>query len=57
MACAIGTEVLNVIEDEKLQQNCTHVGEYFISKMKKLQDKYEFLGDVRGKVGFDSKLG
>ena len=43
-------EVLNVIEDEKIQQNCAHVGEYYIAKMKKLMDKYEFIGDVRGKV-------
>ena len=50
LACAVGMEVLNVIEDEKIQQNCEHVGEYYIAKMKKLMDKYEFIGDVRGKV-------
>ena len=49
LACAVGMEVLNVIEDEGLQANCVHTGEYFIQQMKKLQDKYEFLGDVRGK--------
>ena len=27
LACAVGMEVLDVIEDEKLQQNCVHVGE------------------------------
>ena len=56
LACAVGMEVLDVIEDEGLQQNCVYVGEYFISEMKKLQDKYEFLGDVRGKglmIGFE----
>ena len=43
-----------MIEDEKIQQNCEHVGEYYIAKMKKLMDKYEFIGDVRGKVKITS---
>ena len=50
LACAVGMEVLNVIEDEKLQENCSHVGDYYLHKMRQLMDKYEFIGDVRGKV-------
>lgn len=56
LACAVGMEVLNVIEDEKLQENSHIVGEYFISKMKNLMNKYDFLGDVRGRglmIGFE----
>ena len=50
LACAVGMEVLNVIEDEKIQENCSHVGDYYLHKMRQLMDKYEFIGDVRGKV-------
>lgn len=56
LACAIGMEVLDVIDEENLQHNSHVVGEYFISGMKKLMDKYDFLGDVRGSglmIGFE----
>ena len=53
LACAVGMEVLNVIEDEKLQENCSHVGDYYLHKMRQLMDKYEFIGDVRGKVNLN----
>merc|ERR1711970_1451392 len=56
LACAVGMEVLNVIEDERMQENCSHVGDYYLHKMRQLMDKYEFIGDVRGKglmIGFE----
>lgn len=48
MACRVGMEVLDVIDDEKLQENSHIVGTYFLEKMHKLMDKYDFIGDVRG---------
>ena len=56
LACAIGMEVLDIIDDENLQQNSHVVGEYFIAGMRKLMDKYDFIGDVRGAglmIGFE----
>uniref|UniRef100_A0A336LW49 Alanine--glyoxylate aminotransferase 2, mitochondrial n=1 Tax=Culicoides sonorensis TaxID=179676 RepID=A0A336LW49_CULSO len=49
MASAVGIEVLNVIKDEKLQENSLSVGTYFLEELSKLRDEYEVVGDVRGK--------
>jgi 4-aminobutyrate aminotransferase-like enzyme/Ser/Thr protein kinase RdoA (MazF antagonist) len=48
VAAAAGLAVLDVLEEEKLQANALRVGEYFIRKLKKLQNRYELIGDVRG---------
>lgn len=39
-----------IIEEEKLQQNSLEVGTYFMFELAKLRDRYEIIGDVRGKV-------
>ena len=44
--------MLDVIDEEKLQKNCTHVGTYFLNELAKLRDEFEIVGDVRGK-GFN----
>nr|KAF6354234.1 alanine--glyoxylate aminotransferase 2 [Myotis myotis] len=49
MACAIGSAVLEVIKEEKLQENSQEVGTYLLLKLAKLQDEFEIIGDVRGK--------
>ena len=41
--------VLDVIDEEKLQQNCAVVGTYFLNELAKLRDEFEIVGDVRGK--------
>ena len=48
VSCAIGLEVLKVLEDEKLQENAEKVGNYYISQLKELQTRYECIGDIRG---------
>ena len=48
VACAIGIAVLDVIKDEKLQENALVVGDFFLSELKKLKDKFDCMGDVRG---------
>jgi 4-aminobutyrate aminotransferase-like enzyme len=56
VSCAIGDAVLNVLEDEKLQQNAKTVGDYYLQELRKLQQKQECLGDVRGSglfIGFE----
>lgn len=32
-----------------MQQNSLHVGTYLMTELAKLRDKYEIIGDVRGK--------
>ena len=49
MACAVGNAVLNVIDEEKLQENCENVGTYLLNELAKLRDEFEIVGDVRGK--------
>jgi 4-aminobutyrate aminotransferase-like enzyme len=56
VSCAIGQAVLDVIEEEQLQQNAKVVGKYYIQELRKLQQKYECIGDVRGSglfIGFE----
>ncbi len=48
VSCAISTSVLDVIEEEKLQENAKVVGDYYKSLLLELQKKYDCIGDVRG---------
>lgn len=49
LCTAAGLAVLNVIEKEKLQENAFAVGSYMKERLIALKDKYEVIGDVRGK--------
>ncbi|KAL2337633.1 hypothetical protein Fmac_012079 [Flemingia macrophylla] len=46
---AAGLAVLKVIEKEHLQQNAHMVGFYLKERLTALKDKYELIGDVRGR--------
>ncbi|ASP48848.1 aminotransferase class III-fold pyridoxal phosphate-dependent enzyme [Cognaticolwellia beringensis] len=48
VSCAIGMAVLDVIEDENLIAHAKKTGNYLQDKLRKLQDKYHLIGDVRG---------
>ena len=48
VSCAVGKAVLNVIEDEKLQQNAHKVGQYLLKELKRLQGEFPLIGQVRG---------
>ncbi|KAK3524284.1 hypothetical protein QTP70_027008 [Hemibagrus guttatus] len=49
LACSIGSAVLDTIKEERIQENCAVVGTHLLKELAKLRDKYEILGDVRGK--------
>ena len=49
LSCAVGLEVLNIIEDEKLCDNACNQGDYLKAKLSDLQQRFAFIGDVRGK--------
>jgi len=51
VSCAAGLAVLDVIEKENLQQNALDIGQYLVDGLRKLAEKYESIGDVRG-TGF-----
>src|SRR5882757_389322 len=46
---AIGKAVLEVIEQEKTQENCLKLGAYIQAGLEKLKAKHKYIGDVRGK--------
>jgi 4-aminobutyrate aminotransferase-like enzyme len=46
--CAVGMAVLDVIENEKLQENSLTTGQYVRDGLLKLKDKHDIIGDVRG---------
>ncbi|XP_059462318.1 alanine--glyoxylate aminotransferase 2 homolog 3, mitochondrial-like [Corylus avellana] len=46
---AAGLAVLRVIEKENLQENALVVGSYVKERLNALKDKYEIIGDVRGR--------
>jgi len=48
VSCAVGRAVLRVIEKEKLQQNCLERGNQLLDGFRKLQEKHDIIGDVRG---------
>jgi len=48
LSCRIGIEVLEIVDEEKLQQNAKIVGDFLISGFHELKKKFDFIGDVRG---------
>lgn len=48
VACAAGLAVLDVLEDEKLQENALHVGTHLKSRLQGLEQRHALIGDVRG---------
>lgn len=48
VSCAIGMAVLDVIEEERLQENAHKVGQYYQKCLHELQQHYPQIGDVRG---------
>jgi 4-aminobutyrate aminotransferase-like enzyme len=49
VSCAIGMAVLDVIEDEKLQENAFRVGRHLLRGLNELMDRHPLIGDVRGR--------
>ena len=48
VACAAGLAVLDVLEEEKLQQQALRVGAHLTEGLKILQTRHALIGDVRG---------
>ena len=49
VSCAIGMAVMDVIEEKNLIENSKLMGELFIEGLTKLKNRYEIIGDIRGK--------
>jgi 4-aminobutyrate aminotransferase-like enzyme/Ser/Thr protein kinase RdoA (MazF antagonist) len=48
LSCRIGTEVLRIVDDEALQANARATGTYLLDGLRRLQERHEVVGDVRG---------
>lgn len=48
VSCTIGKTVLEVIKEEKLQENALEIGKYLKKQLKELQNKFPILADIRG---------
>ena len=48
VSCAAGKAVLEIIEREKIQENCDTIGSHLLASLRHLQVNYEAIGDVRG---------
>lgn len=49
VVCAIGKAVLEIIDEEKLQQNALKIGNRILTGLNELKQKHDMIGDVRGK--------
>lgn len=49
VSAAVGKAVIDVIDDEGLLGNVTRVGAYVKMGLKRLQDRHDIIGDVRGR--------
>ncbi|HEX8837888.1 MAG TPA: aminotransferase class III-fold pyridoxal phosphate-dependent enzyme [Candidatus Acidoferrum sp.] len=48
VACATGLAVLDVLEEERLQENALGVGTHLKNELQELQKRHAVIGDVRG---------
>ncbi len=56
VSCAVGLEVLNTIQEEKLMENALFTGGLLLEGIKNLAMEYRFIGAVRGRglfLGFE----
>jgi len=49
LACAAGNAALNFMKKNKLGENAKHIGRYILGRLEEMKEKYEIIGDVRGK--------
>ncbi|MCC5811447.1 MAG: aminotransferase class III-fold pyridoxal phosphate-dependent enzyme [Ectothiorhodospiraceae bacterium] len=49
LACAAALACQKIVEEEDLPGNAARMGEYFLGKLRGLQEKHAVIGDVRGR--------
>jgi len=49
LACVRALTMINIIQQEKLANNATRVGEHIVKRLREIAEVYPLIGDVRGK--------
>ncbi|GAJ15127.1 unnamed protein product, partial [marine sediment metagenome] len=49
VSCTTALAFLDILLEEELMEKAKELGEYTINRLKEMQEKYEVIGDVRGK--------
>jgi len=49
VSCSAALETIKIIEEEGLLENARRVGSYLLKRLNELKEKYDVIGDVRGK--------
>ncbi|MEM5778647.1 MAG: aminotransferase class III-fold pyridoxal phosphate-dependent enzyme, partial [Candidatus Aenigmatarchaeota archaeon] len=49
LSCAAGLASLNYMRKKKLGENSKKIGEFILKRLEEIKEKYEIIGDVRGK--------
>lgn len=49
LACAVGAEAIKTLLEENLAANAASVGDYFLAKLRALQQRHNIVEEVRGK--------
>jgi acetylornithine/LysW-gamma-L-lysine aminotransferase len=59
LACAAAAATIDVLEQENLTERARAEGQYFISKLKDLQDQHRIMREVRGRglmIGVEARF-
>jgi 4-aminobutyrate aminotransferase/(S)-3-amino-2-methylpropionate transaminase len=48
LACRAALEVIRILDEENLLERATHVGDRILARFRKLSDRFDVVGDVRG---------
>ncbi len=48
-ACAAGIKTLEIFERDRILEHSSALGEYGLDRLRRMQEKYPFIGEVRGK--------
>ncbi len=49
LACAVGNKILEIIDRDKLEENASELGKFFVRELKKIQSKYpNTINTIRG---------
>lgn len=49
VSCAAGLAAIDIVLRENLADNAARVGDYFLARLRELQERHRAIGDVRGK--------